>query len=280
MITTQDFPSTTVAAPPSSPDLRIWTGDSDLAGASDASPSQATVWVLRLLCVVALSVSAYLSYAAATKSNIAGCGGGLFDCDHVTGTRWGKFLNIPVGFGACGLYVACLGALGFANSASAGRRKLVWNLVTLCGLSAGLAGVWFISLQVFVIKHLCPWCLVAHSCGLGVAGIMLWLRPAVPNTFKLATLSVLGVGVLVAGQLAHKPETFVIIDETQGTNGGMGTSLDDGEGLFDAPGGDDDVFSAPGMDDDVFGAPGIDEEETFEAPDASEDDLPVVGIEQ
>ena len=253
MITTQELPGGTTSG--QGPELRIWDGREPSAFNEHASlvgPSIKIIWLLRLLCVTALSVSGYLAYAGLTGSKIAGCGGGLWDCDHVTSTRWGKWFGMPVGLAACGMYAVCTGSLCFTGTRNERLRTAVWKLLTVAGIAAGLAAVWFISLQVIVIGHLCKWCLVAHGCGLAVCGLILWHRPA-PSTTQLSILSVLGVGVLVGGQLAYKPQTYeeeVFPDPATEGAALLPPGMDDDSGELEilAP-------PVPGMDDSVMEAP-------------------------
>lgn len=264
MITTQELTGGTQSVADSlASELRIWDGSDAPAGSTSAiaTPAGKVVWTLRVLCAAALVVSGYLAYVGLTGSKIAGCGGGVWNCDHVTSTRWSKWFGLPVGLGACGLYVVCLGSLGFANSRNDTMRNTVWSFLTVGGISAGLAAVWFISLQVLVIGHLCKWCLVAHGCGLAVAGLILWHRPAGRVTTRLALVSVVGISVLVGGQLIYKPQTFEVQEFPDPVPGGSGV-------LVAPPGVDDDgaggaeVFAPPGadMDDSEEFAPPVIEE--------------------
>ncbi|MFK7820026.1 MAG: vitamin K epoxide reductase family protein [Planctomycetaceae bacterium] len=254
MITTQELPNGRSTG--AGPDLRIWDGQSAASISEPPAfnqPSQSIIWTLRLLCLTALGVSGYLAYAGLTGNKIAGCGGELWDCNHVTSTRWGKWFGLPVGLAACGMYAACTGSLCFTGSQNQRLRRGVWNVMTVAGIAAGLAAVWFISLQILVIGHLCKWCLVAHGCGLAVAGIILWNRPAARLTTRLSILSILGVGVLVAGQLIHEEATFVVEefpDPSQAAPAMVpANESDEDEGFFAPPGmmGDDEdgAFEAP-----------------------------------
>lgn len=241
-------------------------------------PSRRTIWVLRVLSLIALGVSSYLAWTSWTGNKIAGCGGGLWDCDHVTSTRWSTWFKIPVGFGAAGLYVACLTALSFVGSVSDSKRTWSWRMITVAGLTAGLAAVWFISLQVLVIGHLCKWCLVAHSCGLAIAGIILWHRPASPNTFRLSAVAVAGIAVLVGGQLAYAPPKFEIVEDEPYVepmaSQAVAEDLPPGAGTSDLPpgvGAESDM--PPGVESDL---PPFAASETDAAPGA-ETDLPPAG---
>lgn len=280
MITTPDLTTATGAAP--GPASLSFRGQADQSPASfpvtRSWPSARTVWILRGICTIAFCISGYLGYTSLSGTKVAGCGGGLLDCSHVLTSRWSGWLTIPVSFPALGLYAVCLAGLGAANTDDIRRRQLVWNLLTAAGIAAGLAAFWFICLQVLVIGHLCPWCLGAHSCGLVLAGFILWQRPAGQATTRLATLSVLGVGVLVGGQLAYEPEPVLEVIEYDSIEGGGGTVLppdetgttEEGGGVFAPPGADDEVFAPPGMDDDVFAPPGAEDDSGVFAPPGAE----------
>ena len=172
-----------------------------------SQPSHHTVLLMQVLCVTAMGISTYLSWVAATSSKVFGCGGDLFDCSHVLNSRWSTVLGIPIGIPALALYLVSLSALVVVRkSPSVARRQQAWAIVTVCLFAAGLAAVWFISLQVFSIGHICPWCLTAHICGIILSGLVLWTRPVGPkHTLRLAAISAVGVAGLIGGQFMSTP---------------------------------------------------------------------------
>ena len=172
-------------------------------------PSRRWVILLAVVCLVAMGVSGYLAWIALTTSKVAGCGGGrLFNCGHVISSRWSLWMGIPVSLLAFGLYTTMGAALwvGASSRFSASIRYMAWTLVTLIGLSAGLAAIWFISLQVFVLKHLCTYCLAAHACGLVTAEVVLWNKILAGKAIAIVSaLSVAGMATLIGGQLISEP---------------------------------------------------------------------------
>lgn len=168
---------------------------------------------IAVACAVAASASGYLGWVALTSSKVAGCGGGrLFNCGHVISSRWSLWLGIPVSLLALGLYL-CIGAALIVVARSRSNNELryaAWVVISTLGMAAGLAAIWFISLQVFVLNHLCTYCLVAHSCSLIIAAIVLHTRPVGAQALKaLSLLSVLGTVVLIGGQLlTESPKTY------------------------------------------------------------------------
>ena len=179
-------------------------------------PSTKWVIVLAIASVIAVGISGYLAYVSLTSSKIAGCGNGqLFNCNHVTTSRWSLWLGIPVSLLAVGLYIGMLGSLfvGASKRFSDSIRRLGWTSVSVLAIAAGLSAVWFIYLQVFVLNHLCQYCLAAHACGLLAASVMLWLRPiGVVGLKAISSFSAVGFASLVGGQLlTEAPKAYEIV---------------------------------------------------------------------
>ena len=96
----------------------------------DSSVDARVVWALRILCLVAISLSLYLAYTSLTGSQIAGCSGDLVDCNSVLKTRWSSWFGIPVSVFAMNLYVLALAALWLCSK-HVGPRQII------CDFSAG-----------------------------------------------------------------------------------------------------------------------------------------------
>ncbi len=227
-------------------------------------PSARFVWSLRLICTAALGISVYLAWTAFSMGQVFGCSGGdVIDCGHVLTSHWSKVMGIPVSVPAAVLYASLIALLVFARRSSPkALRQLVWSGMTLGSVMAGLAALWFIGLQIFVLEHYCPYCLVVHSCGIVLACTMLASRLC-PASLKLKSsgLSFLGVTALVVVQgLTPKADQFEIVhyDEVEPASVTTASVID---------GNQDEVFEAPG---EAF-APPVD---VFEPPvlrDASSD---------
>lgn len=177
------------------------------------TPSNLLVWTMRAISFMALCVSGYLAWTAFNSNEVFGCGGGnWFSCDHVLTSKYSKIAGVPVSVPAFGLYSCLLVVLCFFQSANESVRRLCWKAMTFGAFSAGMAAVWFIGLQFLAIGHLCAYCLVAHSCGLILAGLILWHRPLQWRTMSmLSAASLAGIAVLITGQLmAEEPESFEV----------------------------------------------------------------------
>jgi uncharacterized membrane protein/protein-disulfide isomerase len=215
------------------------------------------VWVLRGLCAAGLGISVYLAWTALSMKEVYGCSGSeLFDCNHVLKSKWSKVFGLPVSIPAAGLYASLLVLLSFVRRPAPVRiQQLLWNCITVATIMAGLAALWFVGLQVFVLRHLCPYCLAVHSCGLILAGLLFLNRITTwQQKGAMSSIAVASVGLMIAVQVVSpEPQNFEVVrydDVAEGSDAGESSEL------LAAP---DEVFAAPG---DVFEAPG----DIFEAP--------------
>jgi len=114
--------------------------------------------------------------------------------------------------------------------------------IGFASLAAGAAAVWFMYLQFFVIRHLCPYCLVAHTAGLILATAFLWEHPVSLRSLKwIGSGAVVSLATLAALQLSSdSPQTYEIIEynKTPGLNGAPSSSANspsEDAGLFAPP---------------------------------------------
>jgi len=189
------------------------------------NPPSVVLWAMRALCIIAFCIASYLAWTAFRMGTVAGCTEtGIWSCDHVLHSRWAKVFGIPVSLPAAGLYVTLFVCLLFVGGRVPDRiRNLSWCLITVLAISAGSAAIWFTTLQVFVLKHLCMYCLAVHSLGFLACLLVLISRPLPGKvTSGLAGVGVLATGVLMVTQMVteppptHQMEVYdqVAIDET------------------------------------------------------------------
>ena len=168
-----------------------------------------------IISAIAVLVASYLVWHSLNSgSQLAGCGGEGAGCSEVLDTRWGTWFGIPVSIGGLLTYV------GIFLISLLMRKKATTPLwVALLGLTvlASASGIWFISLQVFVVKSYCWYCMTVHACGLILAFLVLKNIPAemedpkkkkrkieaVPLKQKVMAVGagLLGVLVLSGGQI-------------------------------------------------------------------------------
>ncbi|MAE66342.1 MAG: hypothetical protein CMJ18_18890 [Phycisphaeraceae bacterium] len=173
-------------------------------------------WSMRLLALIALGVSALLFVIAVTEAKAPGCTGDS-PCDAVLSSSWSYWMGVPVSALALANYVVMIVALFQLTSADMTRRRVAW--LVLIALSAATAGtaVWMTMVMYSKVHAFCPYCLVAHGCGLLIAGLVAFVAPVGTNLRSSPAFSVrplpagvaalvgfVTVGVLIAGQ--HGPE--------------------------------------------------------------------------
>lgn len=242
-------------------------------GAGPKLPARRLVWSLRLLCVAAIVISSYLAWTAFSMTPVYGCSAGdIIDCGHVLKSKWSRVFGMPVSVPAIGLYASLLTLLGFSlRQAPASFHKLLWNGITIGGLMAGCAALWFIGLQVFVLKHLCPWCLAVHSCGLIISGLLI-IRGNLSLPRKSLLTSIAGVAVAVmAGIQMATPEADHFTEERFDTAAVDRSAISSeyqeflgSDGVFEAP-----IDDAP-VEGELFEAP-LDDESLSESSDSPAD---------
>ena len=191
---------------------------SDVAQLQLPQPRNTQINCARAFLLVAIAMAGYLAWASLSGGSLAGCGPES-GCDHVMQSRWAYWLGIPVSIPALLTYLGIFTATFSARqSALVARQKVAWTLIIILSVTMTGAAVWFIGLQLFVLKSFCPFCMAAHASGLIAAAILLKnvpiqpvntkpkrpptvlaLNPAVRN--KLALVGVLGVAILMAGQV-------------------------------------------------------------------------------
>jgi uncharacterized membrane protein len=181
--------------------------------------------------VVAIAGAGYLAWASLHNGPVAGCGTES-GCDRVLHSRWAYWLDIPVSVPALLVYLALLGGtiLLQRRPAPDDERGSWAALIALSVIVAG-AALWFVGLQVFVIKAFCKFCMTAHACGFTAALLCLrhiplaqdpttpmWAtgsgKRGVPGTAiaLLASIGLAGVVVLAGGQLLVQKKLNVVKD--------------------------------------------------------------------
>jgi len=182
---------------------------------------------IRLFTIAAMALSAYLAWVSLTGGRAVGCGPDS-GCDKVLQSRWAYWFRAPVSLFALSIYSLILGAsfrLG-ADAGAAVQRK-AWAWLVSCAMVVAGAALWFVGLQVFAVKAVCPFCMAAHACGLVGAVLLLIAAPfrsapakpwesekqvyVTPRAVRrCAFIAVVALAVLVAGQILQPHKTFVV----------------------------------------------------------------------
>ena len=172
------------------------------------------LWMMVPVASVALVAAGYLGYTTLTGSPIAGCDSDqLWDCSHVTKSRWSSVLLIPVSLPGAAVYAGVLAIIGcwLVTKCDTTRQRLAHGLVFL-SLTALASGLWFTGLQAFYLHKLCKWCLLVHS--MGVLLFLLVCGARLVSWYRLWQISIPAVVsvILLAVTQAYgpAPQTFMV----------------------------------------------------------------------
>lgn len=180
---------------------------------------------IRLLLFIAFAVSLYLAFVTFGGAAVAGCGPNS-GCDRVLQSHWSKWFGIPVSAFSLVVYGALFTAsLQFKRKPDPVRERAVWRIILPLSILAVLSVLYFVSLQLAVLKQVCPFCMTVHGAGL-LASILLliqapireapekpwqaekqvFLRPKLALTLSL--IAVAAFGLFAGGQAIYKPKTY------------------------------------------------------------------------
>jgi uncharacterized membrane protein len=159
----------------------------------------------------------------------AGCGPES-GCNKVLQSRWAYWLDLPVSVPAVLVYLALLGVTVLLQKRpSPDDQRGSWAAIIILAVIVAGAALWFVGLQVFVIKAFCKFCMTAHACGFAAALLCLKNIPlaADPDTpmwttgsgkrgvprqavFSLVLIGLAGVAVLAGGQVLVQKQRNVV----------------------------------------------------------------------
>ncbi len=131
------------------------------------------IWAVRPISLVALALSAYLSWITLSGSLTVGCGcqGG---CDGVLASKWSLWLWMPVSLPGAGVFAfVFLGSILADSRMRLSVRRFGWDVLVFCSSIVGWAAVWFVALQALVLESFCPYCLATHACGFLTTALVL-----------------------------------------------------------------------------------------------------------
>lgn len=188
------------------------------------------IWV-RALLSVAIIGAGYLAWVSIHHGAVAGCGPES-GCNKVLQSRWAYWLDVPVSVPALLVYLALLGATVLLQKQPApDAERGSWAAIIALSVIVAGAALWFVGLQVFVLKAFCKFCMTAHACGFIAALLCLkhiplaqdpttpmWAtgsgKRGVPRTAiaLLTWIGLAGVVVLAGGQLLVQKKLNVVKD--------------------------------------------------------------------
>jgi len=203
----------------------------DNDNSSQSAIPSTPAWLLwaRALLAVAILGAGYLAWLAIHNGPAAGCGPES-GCNKVLQSRWAYWLDLPVSVPAVLVYLALLGVtILLQKRPSPDDQRGSWAAIIILSVIVAGAALWFVGLQVFVIKAFCKFCMTAHACGFAAALLCLKNTPlaADPDTpmwttgsgkrgvprqavFSLVLIGLAGVAVLAGGQMLFQKQRNVV----------------------------------------------------------------------
>ena len=197
--------------------------------APTAHPLRAWLLWVRVLLGVAMLGAGYLAWVSFHNGPVAGCGAES-GCNKVLQSRWAYWLDFPVSLPALVVYAALLGATVLLQKRPApDDERGSWAAIIALSVVVAGAALWFVGLQVIVIKAFCKFCMTAHACGFVAAILCLMNIPFAtdPDTPMWATgsgkrglprsgvllvalIGATGVALLAGGQLLVQKERNLV----------------------------------------------------------------------
>jgi uncharacterized membrane protein/protein-disulfide isomerase len=172
--------------------------------------------IITVLSAAALVLASFLLYESLKGGGLPGCGVGSA-CDAVTSSRWSRWAGVPVAGPGILVYLLMLaGSLLVRPSMTVEAQKVGWIILVGSATIVAGASLWFLGLQVLVIRRMCPYCTGLHALGLAIAGVVAYhgtaaggsmdaIAPAWPIGFSGAALV-----MLVAGQVFIAPKSYKV----------------------------------------------------------------------
>lgn len=158
-------------------------------GAGVPAPWSAIDALRIVVALAGLAVAGFLLLESLATTALPGCGSGSA-CDAVLGSRWSRWLGIPVALPAAVLWLVAL-------LAAITRQR---SVLILAGLVLGGAAAWFVFVQVAFLEAICPYCITSH--GLAVAMLFLAMVGVAHVPFKQLVVAVVALMMLIGGQVA------------------------------------------------------------------------------
>jgi uncharacterized membrane protein len=89
----------------------------------------------------------------------------------VLSSRWAYFFHVPVSLPASFYMRVCWDPRLLKSRQPAKVEVAREGIYDFCRHRIIGAAAWFISLQIFIIRSICPFCMAAHTCGAIIAGL-------------------------------------------------------------------------------------------------------------
>jgi uncharacterized membrane protein len=181
------------------------------------------IWLVTLVSLLACALSGSIAARSATAAGLPGCRSDS-GCAVIASSRWARWGPIPVSIAGTVVYLSIgvlsgLIALGYPQN----WLMPVPELVLTLALAAAGAGIWFVLLQLTVIKRGCMYCNLVHLLGwIMLATLLIADKKASGITMQRpGSTAAVALTVLIIGQTFWRPRSYAIQEVTPGTSSKM-----------------------------------------------------------
>ncbi len=168
---------------------------------------------------IAITTALAASFLAAWMSNksigvkgLPGCGTGSA-CDAVTKGPWSRWGSMPVAAFGSVVYLVLAVALEVVSSFPH-ANIVASNISGVVAIVVFGSTVWFVALQLIVVRRFCGYCMLVHTFGSAAAILTLvsvWSAFCQELSVNLASAAA-AVLALIGGQVLLTPKTFAVIN--------------------------------------------------------------------
>lgn len=169
------------------------------------------MWTIRIIATVAVLMSLYLAFSTVTGKPLIGCGRGSM-CEKIYASGYAKVMGVPIALLGVMIYSLVAFATMFTNIGQRDRtRQRGWTALSFLGVIVGGSALWFMFVQIVVLRGICPHCLLVDLCGLVIAFLIFKNAPLLreeklPDDAagritinKRSTLTLAGIAVICLG---------------------------------------------------------------------------------
>jgi uncharacterized membrane protein len=165
---------------------------------------------IRVWAAIAIVICSYLLVTSIRGGHVAGCGPAS-DCEDVLRSPWAYWMGLPIGLPALLLYVSLFAGTFWATSRTPpARREKARTFLSWAACLIVVAAIWFVALQLLVVRHICPYCLATHGAATIAAALVL---RGLGNPLRQRSLwlaAALAAGFLIVGPWINPPATHEV----------------------------------------------------------------------
>ena len=170
----------------------------------------ASLVLVRVLASIAAVAASYMLFTSLQGGHVAGCGP-MSGCEGVLASRWATWMGVPVSAPALLIYVSLIAATFWATPQTPpARRKKAWAFLSWASCLVVAAAFWFLTLQLLVVRQLCPYCLVAHLAAAAAAVLIFRSEGARLGLRQVRIAAALAIALLVAGSWINRPASHEV----------------------------------------------------------------------